>query len=42
MVSETSQTGYAASLWGGDCASDGRITISDNDVLECTITNNDL
>lgn len=40
-VTETNPTGYSASF-GGDCASDGSITISDNDVLECTITNNDL
>lgn len=40
-VTEINPVGYTATF-GGDCASDGSITISDNDVLECTITNNDL
>lgn len=40
-VTEINPTGYSATF-GGDCASDGSITLSDNDVKECTITNNDL
>lgn len=41
-VSETGDAGYAASVWGGDCAADGTITLADGDDLECTITNDDI
>jgi len=39
---ETSLTGYAASVWGGDCVADGTITLNEGDVKTCTITNNDI
>ncbi len=41
-VSETSQTGYLAGDWGGDCASDGSITLAPGDAKTCTITNDDI
>src|SRR6185436_1947900 len=41
-ASETTQTGYAASVWGGDCASDGTITLQPGDNKTCTITNDDI
>ncbi|MEA2701607.1 MAG: hypothetical protein QOE22_316 [Candidatus Parcubacteria bacterium] len=41
-VSETDDAGYAASVWGGDCAADGSITLADGDDVECTITNDDI
>jgi hypothetical protein len=40
-ASETPQTGYTPSVWGGDCAADGTITLLPGDVKECTITNDD-
>ena len=40
-ASETTLTGYAASVWGGDCAEDGTITLAPGDAKTCTITNND-
>jgi hypothetical protein len=33
--------GYTASSWGGDCASNGNITLNVGDVKTCTITNDD-
>ena len=30
-ASETSQPGYAASAWGGDCAADGTVTLANGD-----------
>jgi hypothetical protein len=39
-VSETSLAGYTAVI-GGDCASNGTITLGYGDVRTCTITNND-
>jgi len=39
-VSETSQTGYTATI-GGDCAHDGTITLNLAENKECTITNDD-
>ncbi|MDP3646196.1 MAG: hypothetical protein Q8R25_03850, partial [bacterium] len=39
-VSEANQTGYTAVI-GGDCATDGTITLAAGDVKSCTITNND-
>ncbi len=41
-VSETSDSDYEASEWGGDCAADGTITLNDGDNKTCTITNNDV
>jgi hypothetical protein len=38
-VSETSQPGYTASVWGGDCAADGTVIIEPGVDKECTITN---
>ena len=40
-VSETEDPGYAATI-GGDCASDGSITLAPGDVKSCTITNDDI
>ncbi len=40
-ATETSQSGYTASLWGGDCAADGTITLNEGDEKTCTITNDD-
>ena len=39
---ETGATGYAASVWGGNCASDGTITLLPGDNKTCTITNDDV
>lgn len=41
-ATETTQTGYAPSAWGGDCAADGTITLLPGDVKTCTITNDDI
>ena len=41
-VSETTQAGYTASVWGGDCAADGTVTLSVGDSKTCTITNDDV
>ena len=40
-ASETEHPGYTASVWGGDCASDGTITLLPGDNKTCTITNDD-
>jgi len=40
-VSETSQAGYTAGVWGGDCAADGTITLTNGQAATCTITNDD-
>jgi hypothetical protein len=40
-ASETQQDGYTASVWGGDCAADGTVTLALGDVKSCTITNDD-
>jgi hypothetical protein len=40
-VTETSDAGYGASAWGGDCAADGTITLVDGETATCTITNDD-
>ena len=42
VASETTQAGYAASSWGGDCAADGSVTLNIGDNKTCTITNNDI
>ncbi|HSE32819.1 MAG TPA: hypothetical protein VLA93_14695, partial [Pyrinomonadaceae bacterium] len=39
-VSETTDAGYTSTI-GGDCASNGSITLAAGDVKECTITNDD-
>lgn len=41
-ASETNQTGYAASSWGGDCAANGTITLLPGQNKTCTITNDDV
>src|SRR5439155_12351572 len=41
-ASETSMSGYAASVWGGDCAANGTITLLPGDNTTCTITNDDI
>lgn len=41
-ATETTQPGYTASVWGGDCAPDGTITLNEGDVKTCTITNDDV
>jgi hypothetical protein len=40
-ISENNPPGYTATF-GGDCDTSGSVTISQGDVLECTITNDDL
>jgi hypothetical protein len=40
-ASETTQYGYTASAWGGDCAGNGTIILAVGDNKSCTITNND-
>ncbi len=39
---ETSQLGYAASSWVGDCSSAGTITLQPGENKTCTITNDDI
>lgn len=41
-ATETPRTGYAPSVWGGDCATDGTITLLPGDDKTCTITNDDI
>ncbi|MGZ5482374.1 MAG: beta strand repeat-containing protein [Pyrinomonadaceae bacterium] len=41
-ASETTQTGYAPSVWGGDCNANGTITLQPGDSKTCTITNDDV
>jgi hypothetical protein len=41
-ASETNQTGYTASDWGGDCATDGSVTLDIGDDKTCEITNSDI
>jgi hypothetical protein len=41
-ASETTQPGYTASTWGGDCNPDGTITLNEGQSATCTITNNDV
>jgi len=40
-ASETNDSGYTASEWGGDCAANGNITLANGDNKTCTINNND-
>jgi uncharacterized repeat protein (TIGR01451 family) len=41
-VSETSNSGYQAGSWGGDCAAGGAVTLGPGETKTCTITNNDI
>jgi len=41
-ASETTQAGYAASGWSGDCAADGSITMALDTDYTCYITNDDI
>ncbi|NNL03879.1 MAG: hypothetical protein HKO85_01230 [Xanthomonadales bacterium] len=41
LVSQDSQDGYVASVWGGDCNADGSIALSLAQNAVCTITNDD-
>ncbi|MEX2008082.1 MAG: ice-binding family protein [Candidatus Spechtbacterales bacterium] len=41
-ASETNSAGYTASVWGGDCAGAGSVTLADGDNKTCTITNDDI
>src|SRR5262249_46568482 len=40
-ASETSQSGYTASAWGGDCAANGSVILHVGDSKTCRITNDD-
>ncbi len=40
-ASETTLPNYTAGSWGGDCATDGSVTLAAGDNKTCTITNND-
>jgi hypothetical protein len=40
-ASEVGVTGYTASVWGGDCAEDGTVTLALGESKTCTITNDD-
>ena len=41
-LTETNTTGYTASDWGGDCATDGTVTLGEGESATCTITNDDI
>ncbi|OHA03023.1 MAG: hypothetical protein A3B29_02930 [Candidatus Sungbacteria bacterium RIFCSPLOWO2_01_FULL_51_34] len=41
-ASEVSASGYQASAWSGDCASDGTVVLLPGEDKECHITNNDI
>ncbi len=41
LVSESPFFGYTASVWSGDCASNGSITLTPGQAAVCTITNDD-
>ncbi len=41
LLSEEEIKGYTASLWGGDCTSDGSVTLTPGQTKTCTITNDD-
>src|SRR3989338_5327757 len=40
-ASETTLAGYSASLWDGDCATDGSVSLTAGENKTCSITNND-
>ncbi len=41
-ASETQQTGYSTSGWGGNCATNGTVALAYGDNKICTITNDDI
>ncbi len=41
QLSETGQSGYTASSWGGNCSANGTITLAPGNNYSCTITNDD-
>lgn len=41
-ASETNLTGYSASVWGGDCAADGTVSLTAGENKTCSITNDDI
>jgi len=41
-ATETTKTGYAASVWSGNCTENGTITLQPGDDKTCTITNDDI
>jgi len=42
VVSETQLLGYGAGSWGGDCGSNGTLTVGLNEQANCSITNDDI
>ena len=42
VASETTQTGYAAGNWTGDCDADGNVSLSVGQSKTCTINNDDI
>ena len=42
IASETNLPGYTASVWGGDCAADGSVTLVPGETKTCEITNDDI
>jgi len=42
VASETTQAGYEAGAWSGDCAADGTIHLNIGDDKTCTLVNDDL
>ncbi len=41
-LTETNTEGYTPSVWGGDCAEDGTVTLGEGESATCTITNDDI
>lgn len=41
-ATESSQSGYAASSWGGGCSANGTVSLTGGENKTCTITNNDI
>ncbi|MCR4275053.1 MAG: hypothetical protein NUW02_03380 [Candidatus Campbellbacteria bacterium] len=41
LIFENQLSGYTASVWGGDCAANGSVTLAAGQDKTCTITNND-
>ena len=42
IVSQDGLTGYQQGIWGGDCESDGSITLELGDTATCTVINDDI
>lgn len=42
IVSEDGHAGYTAGDWGGDCDTNGNVTLEPGQVATCTITNDDI